>query len=404
MEIWIVACAAGALLARVGLALYTCGLVRAKNAGGSLLRHLADLCLASLAFWAVGIAILSPGEPTAWIQSRFLFGLRGKDAAVFAPHVFLMLTATLLASGIIVGTLSERSRFWPSLAPSILLGALLVPMFARWCGPAGWLGKLHFHDYAGASYIHLAAGLCAAVGAIFVCPRNGKYNRDGSANVIPGHSLPLACGGVLLILVAWFPYLLAFGLTSEHSVGLIALNALLATAAAGVASLGIAHFRYGKPDIYLAFSGVLGGLVAITAGADAMSNLSAVFTGAIAGVVIPMLMLQVDLVWRVDDPTGALVIHGVGGAWGILAAGLFASINPATGRLHFIGTQLLGLAAIAAAALATATGLFFVLKKSVTLRARESDEFDGLDLAEHDIGSYPDFQQTTIKSYHLREA
>lgn len=404
MEIWIVACAAAALLARVGLALYTCGLVRAKNAGGSLLRHLADLCVASLAFWAVGIAVLSPGDPTAWIQSRFLFGLRGGDATILAPHVFLILTAALLATGVIVGTLSERSRFWPSLAPSILLPAVLVPVFARWCGPAGWLGKLHFHDYAGASYIHLTAGLCAATGAIFVGARNGKYNRDGSANVIPGHSLPLACGGVLLILVAWFPYLFSVSLTAEHSVGLIALNALLATAAAGVASLGVAHFRYGKPDIYLAFSGVLGGLVAITAGADAMSNLSAVFTGAIAGIIIPVLMLQVDLVWRVDDPTCALVIHGVGGAWGILAAGLFASIDPTTGRLHFIGAQLLGIIAIAGVSLVIATALFFVLKKTVTLRARDSDEFDGLDLAEHDIGSYPDFQQTTIKSYHLREA
>jgi Amt family ammonium transporter len=250
----------------------------------------------------------------------------------------------------------------------------------------------------------MTAGLCATVGAIVVGARNGKYNRDGSSNVIPGHSLPLACGGVLLIFVAWFPYLLGFAAGSEKSSGLIALNVLLAVAAAGAASLAVAHFRYGKPDIYLTFSGVLGGLVAVTAGADVMTNLSAVLTGAVAGVIIPVLMLEADLIWRIDDPTGALVIHGVGGAWGILAAGFFGSTSGGPSRPKLIGAQLIGLGVVAAVTLVVSAVVFIALKKSVNLRAREEDEFDGLDLAEHDIGSYPDFQQTTIKSYHLREA
>ena len=404
MDHWIVGCAAATLLVRVGLALYTCGLVRAKNAGGSLLRHMADLCIASLAFWAVGIALYSPACAGSWFQSRYLFGLRGPDAASLAPRVLLMLTATLIATGVVVGALSERSRFWPSMASAVLLGGALVPTLARWCETDGWLGKLHFHDFAGASFIHMAAGLCAGVGAIVVGPRNGKYNRDGSSNVIPGHSLPLACGGVLLIFVAWFPYLLGFAAVAGKSSGLIALNTLLAVAAAGAASLAVAHFRYGKPDIYLTFSGVLGGLVAVTAGADVMTNLSAVLTGAVAGVIVPVLMLETDLVWRIDDPTGALVIHGVGGAWGILAAGFFGSSMGGLGRMKQIGAQLLGLGVVAAVALAISAAVFIAMKKSVALRAREEDEFDGLDLAEHDIGSYPDFQQTTIKSYHLREA
>ena len=403
MDFWIVACAAGALLARVGLAFYACGLVRAKNAGGTLLRHVADLCIASLAFWAVGIALLRPAG-IGWIETASLFGLRGDNAAAMGAGIFLMLAATLLASGIVVGSLSERSRFWPSLAPSILLGGVLVPLSARWCGTTGWLGKMHFHDFAGASFVHLTAGLCAAVGAVFVGARNGKYNRDGSANVIPGHNLPLACGGVLLMCVAWFPYLLGFGAAGGTPASLIGLNAVLALSAAGLASLGVAQLRYGKPDIYLTFSGVLGGLVAITAGADVMSNLSAVITGAIAGVIIPMLMLQIDLVWRIDDPAGAIAIHGAGGVWGLIAVGLFASGEHVGGRLKFIGTQLTGLVAIAAMVLVVSAVMFYAVRLSVGLRAREEDEFDGLDLAEHDIGSYPDFQQTTIKSYHLREA
>ena len=404
MEIWIVACAAAALLARVGLAFYACGLARAKNSGGTLLRHAADLCVASLAFWAFGIAILNPGGERGTARAEFLFGLRGTLATSLAPHIFLILAATLIASGAVVGTLTERTRFWPSLAASVLLGGFLVPLLANWCGANGWLGARHFHDLAGASFIHLNAGLCAAVGAIVVGARDGKYNRDGSTNVIPGHSLPLACGGAMLILVAWFPYLLGFGVTTGASAGLIAMNALLAVAAAGAASLAVAHLRYGKPDIDLTFSAVLGGLVAISAGADVMTNLAAVITGLVAGILIPVLMAQVDLVWRVDDPTATGVIHGVGAIWGLIAVGLFGSLDKATGRVEFLQAQFLGLGAVAGVVLAASLIVFLLLKKMVGIRVREEDEFDGLDLAEHDIGSYPDFQQTTIKSYHLREA
>jgi Amt family ammonium transporter len=403
-HIWIVACAAAALLARVGLALYTCGLVRAKNAGGSLLRHIADLCLVTLSFWAVGIAVLNPANSHSGTLHHYLFGLRPEDAAVLAPQVFLLLAATVFASGIVVGALSERSRFWPSLTPSILLGGVLIPLLISWSGPGAFLDRLHFHDLAGAGFIHLAAGLCAAVGTLAIGPRNGKYNRDGSSNVVPGHSLPLACGGVMLLMIAWFPYLIGFAVLHGESAGIVALNTLLAIAAAGIASLAVAHFRYGKPDIYLTFSGILGGLVAISAGADLMSNTAAIVTGGIAGILIPTLLLQADLVWRIDDPTGALVIHGFGGAWGLISVGLFAPLPANIHRYTALIGQLTGIGVIAALSVATSGVLFLILKNASLLRARESDEFDGLDLAEHDIGSYPDFQQTTIKSYHLREA
>ena len=315
MDRWIVACAAGTLLARVGLAFYTCGSVRAKNAGGSLLRHVADLCLAALAFWAVGIALLGPGDSAAPFQPKFLLGLRGGTTGA-APSVLLMLTAVLLATGIVVGCLSERTRFWPSLVPSLALAGILVPSLARCCAAGHWLGRLGFHDFAGASFVHMAAGIFAGVGAVAVGPRQGKYNRDGSSNVIPGHSLPLTCGGVLLVFIAWFPYVLGFGAMAGADAGVVAMNTLLAVAAAGAASLGMAHVRYRKPDIYLTFGGVLGGLVAASAGADVMSQLAAVATGAVAGVLVPLLLMEEDLVWRIDDPTGALVIHGVGGSTG----------------------------------------------------------------------------------------
>ncbi len=404
MENWMVACAAGALLARAGLALYTCGLVRAKNAGGALLRHVGDFCLTALTFWAVGIAILDPGGNASVLNWHALFGLRGDDAALFGGHVFLMLCVTLLASGIVVGSLSERSRFWPSFAPSVLLGGVLVPLFARWAGASGWLGRMGFHDGAGASYVHVAAGTCAAAGAIIVGGRTGKYNRDGSSNVIPGHSLPLAGGGAALIVVAWLPYVLAFSGASMLTAGMIGMNVVLAAASGGMAALIVGQLRYGKPDITLTLTGVLGALVAITAGADVMSNLFAAITGAVAGVVVPWFVLQIDLVWKADDPTGAVATHAVGGAWGLIATGLFGPAASWSEKLKSLGTQTLGLLVVALLAGGLSVVVFVAMSRLVRLRAREADEFDGLDLAEHDIGSYPDFQQTTIKSYHLREA
>jgi Amt family ammonium transporter len=405
MELAIVACAAGILLVRIGLALYTCGLVRAKNAGGALLRHVADVCLAALAFWLVGMAILNPvprfDAQTPIIRWSYFMGMGAHEWRHLARVVFVMLTTTLLASGIVVGALSERTRFWPSLAPGMLIAGVVTPLLARWA-QGGWLWQyVAFHDFAGASYVHVAAGATAAIGAVLVGPRGGKYNRDGSSNVIPGHNLPLAGSGTLLMFVGWFMYLASF---SPYQASIVATNALLAAAAAGAASLAVAQIRYGKPDIYLTLTGVLGGLVSISAGADALNTPAAVLTGAVSGALISLLLLQLDLVWKLDDPTGAVAIHGVGGAWGLVATGLFGAWEGSGGWLRRVGAQCLGLVIAVAVAAVAAALLLVILKKCVAVRSLEEQEFDGLDLAEHDIGSYPDFQQTMIKSYHLREA
>jgi Amt family ammonium transporter len=401
MDYCIVALAAATLLVRVGLALSNCGLVRAKNAGGTLLRHVADVCVATLAFWAIGMAVLAgPYGKIAPINWRLMFGLFAEPG--FDYWFFEALVRILFCTGIVVGALSERSRFFPSLAPALLLASFGIPLVIRWGFGQGWLAKLGFHDFAGASFIHVMGGACAAAGAILIGPRNGKYNRDGSTNVIPGHSLPIFGAGVLLMIVAWFPYLQSFVGYSGNP-GVVALNALFAGAAGGMASLLVANVRFGKPDIYMTFTGFIAGLVAITAGADVVGHSSAVLIGTTAGLLVPWIMQRIDMVWKIDDPTGAIAIHGVGGAWGLLAAGIFALRVPFKTKLLLIGTQVLGILVVAALAVFITAGLFLVLKRFGPLRASESDEFDGLDLAEHDIGSYPDFQQTMIKSYHLRE-
>jgi len=380
----------GALLLRLGMAIHATGMVRSKNSSSILVRSIADICITTLAFWAVGGAILfSAGRI---LDPHLLFSLNS---------AFFVICVTLIASGIVTGVASERSRFYPMCSLSILIGAVVVPLVGRW--QLGWLAHLGFVDTGRVSMIHLTGGLCAAVAAVTVGPRNGKYNRDGSSNGIPGHSVPLASIGAMLMFVGFIPTTL--GMASNGPMETIlspAGNILLAAAAGGAASLLLCYFRYGKPDVHLMIVGFLGALVAISASPDTL-NFWAVVIGGVAGVMIPLAALHIDLIWKIDDPTSGIAIHAISAIWGIIAAGAFAAL-PFQARMKQIGIQLLGLAAIAALTIIVSGALLFFLKATVGLRAREADEFDGLDLAEHDIGAYPDFQQTTIKSYHLREA
>ena len=391
---------AAMLLVRVGQALYATGLCRSKNAAGTALRVVADLCVAALAFWALGAAVmLQRSNGVFAIDWAILLGANGMTG-----ETFFHAATVLVATGAVVGALAERSRFMAGCAASALMAALVVPVAARWTW-GGWLGRWGFVDVAGASAIHLMAGVCAAAGAALLGPRAGKYNRDGSANMIPGHNIPLAAAGVLVTVVAWVPYVCGATLVhGRQSAALVEpLNVLLAAAAAGAASMLLAHFRYGKPDVVLSLTGVLGGLVAVTAASGTVGTGAAVAIGAVAGVIVPLGAVSLDLLAHLDDPTSAVSIHGIGGLWGIVAAGVFAPLGVVE-RLKLIGVQLVGAFAVAALAAGLSIGLFALLKATVGLRVREADEYDGLDLAEHDIGAYPDFQQTMIKSYHLREA
>ena len=386
------------LLMRLGQALYAAGLSRSKNASGMAFRAVADLCVAVLAFWTLGILTQRSNTVFA-VEWHALLG----TAAVTAETYF-NLTVVLIATGAVAGSLAERSKLLPGLAASALLAALVVPVAMKWIW-GGWLARLGMVDVAGASAVHLSAAVCAATGAAFVGPRNGKYNRDGSANMIPGHNVPLAAAGALAMLVAWVPYVVGCAsIRGPLSANVLEpMNVLLAAAAAGAASMGLARVRYGKPDIVLTLAGVLGGLVSITAAGGKVGTGSAVVIGAVAGLVVPTAAVALDLIAHLDDPTAGVAIHGVGGLWGTLAAGVFIPSGMVE-RLKHVGVQALGALCVIALAGVLSVALFAALRAALVMRVRDADEYDGLDLAEHDIGAYPDFQQTTIKSYHLREA
>ncbi|HEV2295698.1 MAG TPA: hypothetical protein VGR35_17760 [Tepidisphaeraceae bacterium] len=380
-----------ALLVRVGFAWYATGLARSKNAAGAVLRNVLDFSVATLAFWAVGAAIFAG-------DAGLYFDHRGE--AHYATFFHLVLV--LFASSIPISAAGERSKLFPLAAVSFVVAGVIVPVAAYWAW-TGFLARLGFLDEAGASVIHLSAGMSALAVAVLIGPRSGKYNRDGSSNMIPGHSLPLASVGVLIVLVAWVPYVMGAGALHRGAGAHAALNVLLAAAAGGLAALVASVLRYGKPDVLLIYTGLLGGLVAVTGGANLMPTGGAVAIGAIAGVVVPWAMVQLDLRMKVDDPVGAVAVHGAGGLLGTLAVALVAPMEMDQ-RLRQLGVQALGILVIALLALIATGALLIVLKKTIGIRSKEVDEFDGLDLAEHDLNAYPDFQQTTIKSYHLREA
>jgi Amt family ammonium transporter len=394
MEFLLIIAALGALLIRVGFALHGAAMSRSKNSAGAVMRHLCDLAVATLAFALLGYAIASSDAPLFGLRWRALLGT-GDDTGLFLPTA-----ATLIATGIVPGVLAERARFWPALASPLLLAILIIPTAMLWTHPGGWLANLGFLDHAGAAWLHLPAALAAAVAARAVGPRTGKFHRDGSSTAIPGHSVPLAGVGVLLLLVGFFLFV---PVADSARLGRAATNTLLAASAGTLAALALSQFRYYKPDIHLTTAGLLGALVAISAPAGSVPPIAAVLIGAVAGILVPLAILALDIHARIDDPSGNIAIHGAGALCGLIATPLLASGLTTTQRLKTLGVQLIGILALAALTLALSTLLWQLLRRTTKIRASEADEFDGLDLAEHDLGAYPDFQQNTIKSYHLRE-
>jgi Amt family ammonium transporter len=377
---------------RLGTALYLAGMSRAKNAGAAMFRMVVDLAVTVLMVWAIGNAVL--------VGDRgLLFGWDRID-----PAFAMIVVVAMIATGIIVGAVSERSRFMPMLCVAAITAAIVVPLGWRWAW--GWMaGDLRFIDIGGASFAHCAGAVVGLVAIKFVGPRAGKYNHDGSSNVIPGHNLPLSAAGILIFVIGFFPYILGCNLMrGDSSPSLMVADLLCAAAAGGLAGMGLGWFRFAPGDTYLTYCGLLGGMVAVSACAGHITTLGAVVVGVIAGVVVPMMSIQLELQLKIDDPSATVAIHGVGGALGTLLAGLTLSGHGLIGRLEQVLFQLAGLLIIVALAASASMVTFFILTRVTHIRLREQDEFDGIDLAEHDLNSYPDFQQTMIKSYHLRES
>ena len=407
--VWTLLAAILVFLMQAGFAMLETGLTRAKNAANILMKNLMDFSVGSLAFWAVGYALMFGASQAGLFGASGFFlaatSAAGTDgASTFAFWLFQAVFAATAAT-IVSGCVAERTRFPAYMVYSVFVTALIYPVVGHWIWGGGWLSNLgpRFADFAGSTVVHSTGGWLGLAGAIVVGPRVGKYVRNGgglTARAIPGHNLPLASLGVFILWFGWFGFNAGSTLAgTDLSIALIALNTNLAAAAGAVAALFTAWLWFRKPDPTFALNGAIAGLVSITAGCAFVSPAMSVLIGLIGGVVVVLSVELLDKVCRIDDPIGAVSAHGVCGAWGTLAVGLFAdeAIGGVAG-LFFgggaaqLGVQFVGVLAVFAWSMAAGLALFAVIKGVMGLRVSRQEELRGLDIGEHGAEAYSGFQ------------
>jgi Amt family ammonium transporter len=397
--VWTLVAAFLVFLMQAGFAMVETGLTRAKNAVNICMKNLMDFSVGSLAFWLVGFAIMFGVNPTG------LFGTTGfalsdfvtaKDPWLFAFWLFQVVFAATAAT-IVSGAMAERTKFGAYLLYSVFISALVYPVFGSWAWGGlyqggGWLEKLGFIDFAGSTVVHSVGGWAALAGTMVLGPRLGRYGPDGKARAIPGHNLVYATLGVFLLWFGWFGFNPGSTTAANTDIALIAVNTNLAAAAGAVGAMLTAWLYLKKPDATMMLNGALAGLVGITAGCANVSPASAVLIGLIAGALVVFSVLFFDRL-RIDDPVGAISVHGVCGAWGTLAAGLF---NAEGVTAKIVTTQLIGIGAAFLWAFGTMFVFFKVVSWTMGLRVSPEEEAQGLDGFEHGNEAYaPDHYSTT---------
>jgi Amt family ammonium transporter len=383
-----------------GFALLETGFTRSKNAVNIIMKNFMDVGAGGLVFFAVGFGLMFGTTAGGWIGTDgfFLSGIENQDTTWTWAFFLFQAVFAATAATIVSGAVAERTKFTGYLIFSIVITAFIYPVFGSWAwgglfNGSGWLESLGFIDFAGSTVVHSVGGWAALAGALVVGPRVGKYDDQGKPNHIPGHSLPLAALGVFILWFGWFGFNAGSTTTGDTSIALIAMNTFLAAGAGATLAMFITWMQFGKPDAPMTLNGVLGGLVAITAGCANLEPGTAILAGSIAGIVVVYATEWLEKF--VDDPVGAIAVHGVCGVWGTLAAGLF---DPAVGLwgtegfvLSVVGVQLLGIAAAFVWTFGVSYVLFSIIKATVGLRVNGQLEAKGLDLHEHDNRAYPEF-------------
>jgi Amt family ammonium transporter len=395
--VWVLVTAFLVFFMQAGFALVEAGFTRSKNTVNILMKNLVDFLVATVAFWAIGYALMfGEGSPFFGATGFFLGGAEGDKAGVptLAFWLFQLVFAGTAAT-IVSGAMAERTKFKAYLIYSAVISLLIYPIFGHWVWGGGWLAELGFLDFAGSTVVHSVGGWVALVGAIVLGPRIGKYNPDGSVNVIPGHSAALGTLGVFILWLGWFGFnpgsqLAAIG-SNADVISLVAANTNIAAAAGGIAAMAAYWLHAGKPDLGMTLNGVLGGLVAVTAPCAFITPLSAVIIGLIGGLLIVVAVPLLDR-FKIDDPVGAVPVHLVNGVWGTLSLGLFHIESGlfTTGQTSQIVAQVIGVVACGVWTVLTAVVLFYAIKATVGLRVSAEEEIAGLDSLEHGSSAYPD--------------
>lgn len=407
--IWTLIGAALVFFMQAGFALCEGGMTRAKNTGNIIMKNLMDFCIGTPAYWLVGFGIMFGGTGAIiggfdpFIRGDYDFGTLPVLCYVIFQTVFCATAATIVS-----GSMAERTNFKAYCLYSAMISLLVYPVSGHWVWGGGWLSGLGFHDFAGSTAVHMVGGTAACVGARILGPRIGKYDKDGKAHAIPGHNLTAAALGVFILWFCWFGFngasTVAMSTDADMlSASRIFMNTNMSAAVATCTVMIFTWLRYKKPDVSMSLNGALAGLVAITAGCDMVTTTGAFFIGLIAGLVLVLSVEFFDNVAKIDDPVGAISVHGVCGALGTILTGLFAESDGSGlfygGGFHFLGVQILGVVSVIAWVAITMTIIFKVIDKFVGLRVPAQVEIEGLDYHEHGlVSAYAGFNITDLST------
>ncbi|MDY0943190.1 ammonium transporter [Priestia megaterium] len=399
--VWVVIAAAMVLFMEGGFSLLEAGFVRTKNAVNVTMKIFVDLTVGALAFWLVGFGVMF-GKDAFGMIGTTLFGSPEKVALSIqlpsAAYVLFQMGFAVACISIVSGAVAERMNFKAYVLTAALICIIVYPLSGHWIWNSdGWLAKLGMKDFAGSAAIHAVGGFSAFAMAKLLGPRKGRFNSDGSANVFAPSNIPLASAGAFILWFGWFAFNAGSTLdASNASLALIAINTMLAGASGGTVALFMTMKKFGKADPSMTINGVLSGLVAVTAGCAFVSEWSAIIIGAMSGLIVIYATLLVDHL-KVDDPVGAVAVHGFNGVFGTIAVGLFDSSQGllTTGDFSLLKIQLLGAGVVIAWGLIGGIFMAKVCEKTVGLRASEREEEEGLDMSYHGIPAYNELERFT---------
>jgi len=393
--VWVALCAALIFFMEAGFALLEAGFVRSKNAMSIIAKVIIDITFGGIAFFIVGFGI-AYGSSNGWFAIDF--GIMDKDLGLGLTvsnnlFWFIQLGFAIAAISIVSGALAERMKLFSYAILVVFFCALVYPVVANWVwNPNGWLAIRGFNDFAGSAAVHAMGGFAALAAAIVLGPRIGKYSKDGKSNTIPGHNLPLASVGAFILWFGWFGFNPGSSLGAVGNwelIGSVVVNTFLASASGGIATMIYTYFTYSKIDITMVINGVLAGLVSITAGCNVVGPTSAIIIGAIAGVLVDVAVVFFDKI-KVDDPVGAIAVHGVNGLFGTMAVGFFAIEGGLFygGGISLLVTQILGVITIALFSFTVTFIIMKFLKLTIGVRISSEDEEAGIDASSFGVQSY----------------
>lgn len=385
--VWLAIAGAMVMFMQVGFIALESGFTRAKNAVNVATKGILDFAVGALLYFAIGFAFMF-GKGTFIGTSNFFLSdfLNGSaiDSAGIMFWFFQVMFAGAAAT-IVSGAVAERIKITGYVIASAVIAGFIYPLFGHWAWhESGWLFNKNFHDFAGSTVIHSLGGWLALTGAFFLGPRYGKYTKDGKTNAIPGHNIPLAVLGTFILWFGWYGFNGGSTLTGNGSIAIVLLNTTLGGAAGALSSMMFSTAKTKLVDLGMTLNGALAGLVSVTAGADALPPWASIVVGLIAGILVSLAVPFFDKL-KIDDPVGAISVHGVNGAWGTLAVGIFCPE-------YSVLIQLLGMISVFVFSIVTGSILFYVISKTTGLRVTPEEEMRGLDNAEHGYSAYPEFQ------------